>query len=200
MSTRTTIGLLVGMLLVASAAAAENVEVTPFVGFQLGGWSTDWWDWDGHDADVEESFTYGLLVDFAITPHAQIELLYSRQDTELESYRHRGRDIDVEYFQIGFLWQFRPREEIRPFVVGSLGVASFDPEGGGGETGFATSVGGGVKMFFSEHLGVRLEGRVYSALYDEDELFDDRHGHHHYYWDSSSFVQLDFNAGLIFRF
>ena len=198
MSIKTYIGLLT-MLLVASAAAAQTVEVTPFVGYQLGGWSTDWWDWDGHDADLEQSATYGLLVDFEITPHAQIELLYSRQYTEFESYRHRGRDVDVEYFQVGFLWQWRPNEEVRPFVVGSLGVASFDAEGGGSESAFATSAGGGVKLFWTEHVGARLEGRVYSAAIDDDELFG-HSDHWHGYWDAGTLVQLDLKAGLIFRF
>ena len=201
MSTKAGIALL-GMLLVASASAAQQIELTPFVGYQLGGWFTDWYDYDGHDADVDASETYGLLLDIPINHHAQIELLYSRQETEIDSSRHHrsadARGLDIEHFQIGFLWQWRPGEEVRPFVVGSLGVASFSPEGEHGETAFAASVGGGVKLLPREHFGVRLEGRIYSAAIDDEELFGRSTWHH--YWDTGTFVQFEFKAGLIFLF
>ena len=201
MSTKACIGLL-GMLLVASAAGAQKVELTPFIGYQFGDWFTEWDDWDGHDTDVEDSETYGLLVDFAINRHAQIELLYSRQDTAFDTSRFHGPatslDLDVEYFQVGFLWQWIPKEEVRPFVVGSLGVASLDPERGRGDTGFATSVGGGVKLLFNEHVGARFEGRVYTAFIDDDEVFG--HSDSWDFWDTDTLVQLDFKAGLIFAF
>ncbi len=209
MNTKACIGFL-GLLLVASAAAAQTaqaaptIEVTPFVGFQFGGWFSDDFGYNSglDDVDIEESESWGLILEFAVNRHAQIELLYSRQETELRPQRFPGpatvADLDVEYFQVGFLWQWTPGQ-FRPFVAGSLGAASFDPEHGDSETRFATTVGGGVKLLVNEHFGVRFEGRVYSTLLeDDDELFCG--GRCHYHRDSSVLVQLDLKAGLVFRF
>lgn len=204
MQSRLRISLL-GMLLIASGAAAQSVELTPFAGYQFGGTFIDHFD-DGFtvdDIDVEESESFGLMLDIAITENAQIELLYSLQETELETPRFFGTrtsDLDVEYFHVGFLWQWIPNEKIRPFVVGSLGVASFDLAGVGDETAFSQSVGGGVKVLANKHFGVRFEGRMYSTLVDEgDEVFCNPEICFAYE-EATFLLQFDFKVGLVFAF
>ncbi len=205
MSTRTHV-IFLGLLLAASAASAQQVEITPTVGFQFGGWFTSSYD-DHHDfelLDVEESESFGLILDFAINRHAQIEVLYDLQQTELEvpDFRRRGarRDLDIEYFHVGFLWQWLPSDEVRPFVVGSLGAASLDLEGGAEETGFSASFGGGVKLLFNDHVGARFEGRFLTALIDDHDLFCDPDHCSGYYWDTNVLVQFELKAGIIFAF
>ncbi len=206
------------LLLAASAAAAQpsppaasagdhKVEITPYVGFQFGSWFTDYHDGGAtfNELDIEESVSFGLIVDFAINRHAQIELLYNRQDTELGVPRDHNRsrrdvDLEVEQFHIGFLWQWLPSDEVRPFVVGSLGATSLDLEGGGDETDFSASAGGGVKLFFNDHVGARFEGRFYHTLVDGDhDTFcssDVCFGYH----DASFLAQFELKAGLVFAF
>ena len=210
MSIKTGIGFL-AILLVASAAAAQTaptaepaVEVTPFVGFQFGDWFTGGFGYNSglQDVDIEESESWGLILDFPVNRHAQIELLYSRQEADLRPLRFPApttvSDLDVEYFQIGFLWQWTPGQ-VRPFVVGSLGAASFDPERGGSETRFATTFGGGVKLLVNDHVGFRFEGRLYSTLLEHDDpIFCG--GDCRYHRDSSVLVQFDLKAGVVFRF
>ncbi len=196
--------LLLGLLFLASAAAAQKVEITPFIGYQFGGWFTDDFA-DGYSLDeVQDSETFGLILDFSINRHAQIEVLYEAQDTEFDRLSFRGpspvRDLDIEYFQVGFLWQWLPTEEIRPFIVGSLGAANLDLEGGVDETRFATTVGGGVKFFFSDHVGARFEGRLYHVLLENnDEVFcnpDACFG----YQDTNVMIQFELKAGFVLAF
>ncbi len=198
------LSLALGLLFLASPAAAQKVEITPFVGYQFGGWFTE--DFSGGYSldEVQGSTTYGLILDFSINRHAQIEVLYEVQETSLDALRFHGPapdyDLDIEYLQVGFLWQWLPSEEIRPFVVGSLGAANLDLERGVDETRFATTVGGGVKLFFSDHVGARFEGRFYHVLLeDDDEVFcnpDVCIG----YRDTNFMFQFELKAGLVFKF
>ncbi len=199
-----TLTLCLGLLFLAAPAAAQKIEITPFVGYQFGGWFTDDFA-SGYSLDeVQDSATWGLILDFPINRHAQIELLYEVQDTELDTLRFHGPapdlDLDVEYIQAGFLWQWLPSDEVRPFVVGSLGAANLDLEGGRDETRFATTVGGGVKLFFSDHVGARFEGRFYHILLeDDDEVFCDPDACFGYH-DTNFMFQFELKAGLVFKF
>ncbi len=198
------------LLLVASAAAAQApqkapaIELTPFAGFQFGGWFSEEFGYNSglDDIDIDESATWGLILDVAVNRHAQIELLYSRQETEFHPPRFSGgprSDLDIEYFQLGFLWQWTPGQ-VRPFVVGSLGAASFDPERGGSETRFATTVGGGVKLVVNDHFGFRFEGRAYTTFMEHDDVVFCDPSYCHYHRDGSVLVQFDLKAGLVFSF
>ncbi|MCP4203555.1 MAG: porin family protein [bacterium] len=203
MSPKTPLILLI-CLLAASAAGAQQVEITPFVGFQFGGWLTDDHGFSFDELDIEESESFGLIADFAINRHAQIELLYSLQETELEllGFRRlrRSFDLDIEYFHVGFLWQWLPTEEIRPFVVGSLGAVNLNLEGGEDETRFSISFGGGVKLLFNDHTGVRFEGRFYNSFIEDDEEVFCNPDFCFAYEDTNLLFQFELKAGFILAF
>ena len=192
-----------GLLSPASVAAAQKVEITPFVGYQFGGWFTDHYDDRGTFDEVQDSETFGLILDFSINRRAQIEVLYESQETELEAGLFHDRsprvDLDLEYFHVGFLWQWLPSDEVRPFVVGSLGVANLELAGGRDQTQFSTSVGGGVKLFFNDRVGARFEGRLYNALIDDDDAFCHSDACFGFY-DTSLLFQFELKAGLILAF
>ena len=195
--------LLAVPLLLAAPAAAQRVEITPFVGFQFAGEFEDRFDVDDfNDVDVEEGESYGVLVDFGLSRSSQIELLYSRQDTELREDRLFGLsllELEIEYWHLGFLYQWGPGQ-VRPYLVLSLGATNLAPVGFDDTTRFSWSAGGGVKLMFSEHVGFRADGRFYSTLIDEDDdVFCDPFGCFSYD-DSTFFFQLDVKAGIVFAF
>lgn len=195
-------------LLAASPAAAQKFEITPFYGYQFGGDFEDRFDSDDFgDVDVDEGETYGLFLNFALANFGageggQIELMYNRQDTELQAGRLFGPrllDLELEYWHLGFLYQWAPGQ-VRPYLVVSLGATSLDPGGAPSETRFSWSLGGGLKLMFNDHLGLRFDGRFYSTVVDEDDaVFCDPFGCFSH--DNSTFLtQFDVKGGIIFAF
>ena len=164
---RLTVAVTAAMLLLPCLAMAQytpSVEITPIVGYRWGGeLSASNNDLLDENAEIDSSASYGLLVDIPLSRHAQIELMASRQDSNFSRgvlFPEDGRfaDVDVTYYHVGFLYQWTP-SHLRPFVVGSLGFTDIAPEGASSENRFSTSIGGGLKVDLSRHVGFRLEAR-----------------------------------------
>lgn len=204
-------GLLAGLfaLLCALPAQAGDFELTPFFGYQFGGTFEEGFDSDNSvflfdDIDVEESQTLGLIADFSLSKNAQIELLYSYQDTDLERtgfFRNEDLgEVEIEYFHAGFLWQWGGGQ-VRPFVVATAGVTrfAFDDDN---DSKFSAGFGGGVKIFVSDHIGFRFDGRFSSTFIEEGEEINcsRRRNRCYRYEDDLSLIQLDAKFGIIFAF
>ena len=194
------------LLLPAVASAQGRFEITPTASYNFGG-TIDAGDSDLFDFDLEanDSEAFGVTFDIPIASWAQIELLASRQSTELNFDRgiFKGSegiaDFDVSYYHVGGLFSFGSGQ-IHPFFVISLGVAELDPNvpGASAETRFSGSIGGGVKIFFNQHVGVRLEGRGFWTTLDDydDDYYDYDCGCGY----SNEFTQGQASAGIIFAF
>jgi hypothetical protein len=61
-------------------------------------------------------------------------------------------------------------ERVRPFLTGMLGLTRYAGEGDS-EVRFAMSAGGGVKLFPTRHLGLRLDGRLFATFVDANLAF-----------------------------
>ncbi len=204
---RFVLALLALLPLAASAQGSGRFELTPTVSYNFGGTLTGTdEDFFEFDLDARESEAFGLTFDIPLAPWAQIELLASRQQTELEFddgifYPDQTvADLEVSYYHVGGLFQWGSGQ-IHPFVVVSLGTTRFDADvpGADAEYRFSGSFGGGVKIFFNEHVGFRLEGRGFWTVVDddyEDDYWCD-YGCYHDYGYESSFNQGQASAGLI---
>ncbi len=100
------------------------------------------------------------------------EFLYSRQDTTLD-FQQGGIggkeelfDMAVEYYQVGGIIEFG-EETVRPYISLTAGVTRLNPKPSNldSEYRFSAPVGGGVKVFPSEHIGFRFEGRILVPFY-----------------------------------
>jgi hypothetical protein len=198
------------MLLSPLLASAQQVmEITPFMGFMFGGDFRSYWSSDNEwrNVSVKESSDYGAFLDFAISRNAMIELMWVRHDTELENPPFAtpvgdielSRDLTLDYFHAGFMWQWTP-SNIHPYVVGTLGGTRFVPEGSSSTTKFSTSIGGGAKVFFGDHFGFRFDGRIYSTYIDESDAVYCNPYYCYHFSDSTYFVQWDAKAGFIVAF
>lgn len=197
------------LLLAPGAALAQGrFEITPTVSYNFGG-TIDASESELFDFDLEadDSEAFGVTFDIPVASWAQIELLASRQSTQLQFDRglfgnNTGiADFNVSYYHVGGLFSFGGGQ-IHPFVVVSLGVTELDPDvaGASSETRFSGSFGGGVKIFFNEHIGLRLEGRGFWTTlddYGDDYYYDDYYCNCGY---SNNFSQGQASAGLIFAF
>ena len=72
---------------------------------------------------------------------------------------------NIEYFHFGGTYG-QATGKVRPFVVATIGATYMDPKGAGlnPETKFSLSLGGGVKFYLSEHVGIRLDGRWFGTF------------------------------------
>ncbi len=193
-----------------SAAAQDKLfkfEITPFAAYRIGG-QFDEKDGDGQ-FELNESDAQGIMLNISANPNGQYELLYARQDTEVDTQALFATDpmldLDVEYFQFGGTYLF-DGENIRPFVAMTFGLTHFDPQPAefDSESYFSASFGGGVQLNASQRIGVRIEGRVFTTLVESDsDIFcssTDGVGACLIQVDGTTLTQWEARAGLVFRF
>ncbi len=148
---------------------AADFEVTPILGYTFGGGFED--SVTGTNLDVDESESYGIILGFTPVSGTQYEFFYSHQPTRLvvDSGLFTSNplfDLDIDYFHIGGIYG-KEYGKLYPYASGGLGLTYMNPESGGdSETKFSLSVGGGTKIFLTDRIGIRLEGRALGTLFD----------------------------------
>ena len=191
-------GLLVVLVLAAAAQTeAQQIEITPFVGYQFGGELDEVGD-EPITRDLEQSPTWGLMLDFGITDLDQVEIYYSSQGTDLNRDAEPVEGVTIDHFQIGAIHQYAPNRPVNPYIGISLGASKFVVDGDS-DTRFSGSLCGGVKMVVSDHLGFRFDGRVFgistgsSAITCSEDFCIG-------YPDTSIIWQYTVNAGVMIHF
>lgn len=203
--------VLTSLLFVLSAAAASaqaaRFELTPLVGYRLNG-PIDITDRDGFvdrtDLQVDEGNFYGLIFDIPLSPSWQLELIANRQQTQLtldegllEPDQNLG-DLDLSYYHVGlnYVWG---RGQVEPFFGASVGLARIDPKSQrlDPEDRFSAALGGGVKVFFNQNVGLRFEARGYYTDFTTVVDEDDRHSRRDF---DKALYQGEGSVGLIFAF
>ena len=183
-----------------AAGSTDGLEFVPFVGYRFGG------SFDERSSqrlmDVDDRGSWGFTLSSYISPTTRYEFLYSHQDTRLSDWAdpQDAFNLDIHYLQLGGTVDFT-QERIVPFFSGGIGMTHLSPghAGYGNETRFSLSVGGGLKWYPTEHLGIRFEMRGYGTLLDSDgSLFCD--GGCQLELSGNLFPQFETNLGLIFRF
>jgi len=152
------------------AAIAGDFEITPFAGYTWGGQFSD--AVTGTTLKVKETANYGVMVDIKQDEQSQIELYFSHQATQLQTDNglFTGNplfNLDIDYYHVGGTYG-ADSGKARPYLVGTLGVTHMVPQGPGLDalTKFSLSLGGGVKLFATERVGLRLEGRWFGTLFN----------------------------------
>jgi opacity protein-like surface antigen len=185
---------------------AADFEIIPFVGYTWGGDFKD--ETTGTKLGVDETSNYGIMLDINQSNDSQIELYYSHQSTRLHTESngfYTGTplfDLNINYIHIGGTYGM-DSGKLKPFVVGTLGVTYMDPKGEGldSATKFSLGLGGGVKIFLTDHLGMRFEGRWFGTLFDgSGEAFCASSGQCLIKVRGDVFSQFVANAGLVFAF
>lgn len=163
---------LAGVALAAAAtpAAAQDdyalFEITPFYGYMAGGEFED--PSTNTDRDLDENNNFGVIFNAAVDQWRHYELLYSTQSTEIDGTL--PIDLDVQYLQIGGTIANPDAERVIPYFGITVGAARFSPDQSGldDETKLAFTVGTGLKIPITPHIGVRLDARAFVALLDTD--------------------------------
>lgn len=199
--------LLAAASLPAAALAQGKFEITPTAGYRLSGKIATFDERDDRfedtDLEVEESNFYGAVVDIPLGQNWSLELLANRQkssfvlDEGLFEPEERLGDVEIGYYHVGLLYQWG-RGQVNPFVTAAVGLARIEPEARNleGDDHFSGSLGGGVKVYFSRNVGLRLEGRGYWTSFEsgigDDDGFNRRRRR-----NEEALYQGEASAGLI---
>lgn len=209
MAYRSLLLLLISFVGVSTALGQGTIEIQPFIGYTVGGTIPV----NSNDLNIREikfdgGSSYGATVGFNATEHLGFEFMWKRQSTEAVGKLSGGGDfeetigVNLDQYHGNFILHFTDEDEaVRPFALIGLG-ATRGAGDGSSQTNFSFGVGGGLKYFFSQHIGLRLQAR-YAPTY----LFSEAGGVWCNWWgvcwvvSNDKFLnQFDTSAGIIFRF
>jgi hypothetical protein len=169
---------LLALLAASPAARADDVrfEITPFIGYRVGG-GFDAESADGsatESVDVEDGSSWGIDLGLYADSFAFYELLYSTQTTGLDSRDPTLASVDVttEYYQFGGTAFFPGEQWLVPYLSLTIGATRFSADGGyGSDTKFSGSLGGGLRLPFTDNFGATLGVRGYLTFVESDTDF-----------------------------
>ena len=179
----------------------ERFEITPFAGYRTGGGFTV--IEGGPRFDINNGLSYGAFLDVNLrNNNFKIELLYSRQDSEVVAETILEPELlklAVDYYQAGVLQEVG-RPGARWYISALLGATRFAPKRFDSETHFSASIGGGLKFFPSRNLGLRFDGRAHATFVGGSSGAFCSNGSCVFLHSGSTFWQGDFTGGVILAF
>ena len=185
-------------LLAAAGAHAQSVQLTGFGGWDFGGSVRD--TAFEQDRSFEAALAYGGALNFRISDSWRFELLYSRQETQLEGGAAEPFDVTIERYMGGFQEE-KGEGSARWFGSVWLGATRFVPEGPyDAVTKFGVGVGLGVKTYFGKNVGLRLETRGYWTLVSGEGGVACVNGACLFAFSGSGMWQGDVSGGLFLAF
>ncbi len=169
----------VGLLLLGLTQPAFSqtqkgaIEITPTFGYQWGG------SVQGYEGEivVDDGAQYGLILGYRVQKELVVEFFWSYLPSvaHFEPYYLTtvdpsliglSTDMDTHYFQLNAVWE-TGRGKTKPFLGAGAGIVMFSPSDSRYETNVyaAMNFSGGLKVYLSEKIGLRLQGRLLMPLY-----------------------------------
>lgn len=206
-----TIGLLAGVLLI-SMPAQSQVELTPFGGYMLNGKVR----FVQGDLNFSDGADYGLILGIPIDYGVMIELSYTHSESTAswspgfsysEDYPAGDFGVNINYFQIGAIKNMEIQDDFFGFGGLTLGAAYYNTTQQNIQDlwRFAFGLQAGLKYFFNDHIGIRVQGRMLFPIYAGGAgaycgVGTGGSGCGLTFGGSALVLQGDFTGGLIFRF
>jgi len=186
---------------------SQGIEIVPFAGYMFGG-STKYTQ---GKLDVKDGMNYGVSILVPVQALVDVEINYTRMDSRATFRKYSGypgyndQDIDnlaTNYFQIGGISKFYSSNSmVSPFGSFSLGATWFSsPDLTDDTWRFSATVGLGVKIMFSDRVGIMLRGRLLMPMSFAGVGFYAGSGGSGLTMNSYvTPLQGDFNGGLIIK-
>lgn len=118
--------------------------------------------------NLEDDFTYGLRLGYAITPNWSLEGAVSFVETHVDNalitnptegqFASPIDDVDLLLYQVDALYHFRPQQKFQPYLVGGYGAADYSPSISDKHMS-AFNLGAGAKYWFNDSVALRLDVR-----------------------------------------
>ncbi len=179
----------------AASTQAQELEVTPTVGYFWGG---TFRTYDG-DLKLGSGMNWGLTVDYSISPVTLVAAWWTMSRTEGTFNRYLGEsenfNLTTNYIQLGVVQEMNYGEAFRPYGVFTMGTTIFSPEDRGSYWQFSLGLGGGLKYYISDKIGIRAQGRLLLPVYFSGGGYWGGYGT---YGSASAIAQGDVTLGLVF--
>jgi outer membrane protein OmpA-like peptidoglycan-associated protein/opacity protein-like surface antigen len=117
----------------------------------------------------EDDQIRGARVGGFIGEHWGLEFSFQRLRTRTDidpALSLTNFDVDLDGLRLNFLWNFRGGERFQPFLTAGVGRERTDLKGIKNANDFGYNAGGGVRWFWSENFGIRLDGRFVAVEVD----------------------------------
>ena len=145
---------------------SQGVQIVPFAGYMFGGSVK----YTQGKLNLKDGMDYGVSILVPVQPLIDIELNYTRMDSKASFRGYSGyplypdyeiSNLSSNYFQIGGISKFyKSDSKATPFGSFSLGATWFSSPDIDDVWKFSATVGLGVKVMFSDRVGIMLRGRL----------------------------------------
>jgi opacity protein-like surface antigen len=129
-----------------------------------------------NDLDIKSGGNFGFTAGVFLTTNAEVEFLWNRQFSQFDASNPAPSvllaDVSVDNYHGNFVYNwFESDAKVRPFLFGGIGATHYSPGDPvalpkvtsatsiDSATKFSFTWGGGVKLYPTPHVGVRLSGR-----------------------------------------
>jgi opacity protein-like surface antigen len=163
------------LLLSSSAFGQGRFEITPMVGISTaGGVDIDVDDIGRESFSVGSGFTWGGTLGYYLSRNVQFEIEYARQNSSLapdftvSPQLPESIDLGVDQILGNLVFQTSVAGGgVKPFFLVGAGAAIFTPDNSelapedelNSTTRFQWGIGGGVKLYVTDRVGFRFQGR-----------------------------------------
>ena len=188
------------LLAVAAPAWARQIEISPLASYTTAA-ELDQTALNVEDLTISRGFTWGAQGTYFVSTHVGFEVLWAYQSTALSMSTRAGDGslFSMETNQVhgNVVYQFRDSvASLRPFVFGGVGTTIFSAPDLDTESKVSWTVGGGLKWFVQEHVGLKGQARYKpTELHDTSSSVCDPFG-----FCQGSLKHLEFAGGVVFRF
>jgi hypothetical protein len=201
MSRWSSVVVAIAMLVPTSPAGAQSWEASGLGGYTPSA-SLDRRAPELDGLDIRDGFSWGAQGARQFTPRWGAEAVWMQQASALELGTSEGKtdlfEMTLRQLHGHVLYHFRSdAAQLRPFVFGGVGATFFSADDLESQTKFSLGLGGGIKYFRWNAIGVRAHVRYKPTLLNDDESGD--------FCDPFGFCQgilqqIEFAAGGIIRF
>lgn len=177
---------------------AQKFEITPQYGYQVGAK----YNYYGGYVKLKASDQFGVTANISLSDNLQAEFFWAQQssavavkDVIFYPVEEEVTDATVDHFQLGIIHMFG-YSDARPFVGMSAGWSTIgsDDRAYDSTTSFSFGFSGGLKYFFSDHVGIRLQGQLLVPVQWGGVYLGTGGGG---VYTGGSILQLNFSGGLI---
>lgn len=185
------------------AKAQEKAQIFGLAGYQLNGDVTV----ARGELSFDDGMSYGLGFDIPVDRYMQAEISWSMASSNVSLDEYLGEnipisDLYIHTFQAGALVEPNKGKKVSPFGLFSLGATLFTPTEGNydDEWRFSIALGGGVKVYLSDKIGLRFQGRLMIPMvFEGTSVYFGTGGGGVAVGAYTAFVEGDFSGGIFFR-
>lgn len=161
--------ILAVLVLIVSEKAQAQIEINAFTGWVPA--STTAYSYNGYRLRIDGAQNYGGGIGVN-TPVGLIEFNYMgfsstiSQDGGIDRGIKLPQAININYYQIGVLKTLVENDKFVPYGLLTLGMSNFNPHDESiNAARFSISLGLGIRYFFTDAIGIRLQTRLLMPLY-----------------------------------